>query len=99
VLSPTAFHNLLAQGNQIDAPDAVQHQMMRDEKRKASAVVKVCIGIGGDVTTASIVRSSGYQAYDDRLIAGVRGWRYRAYIDGGHAVPACSAVAFSYTLK
>jgi TonB family protein len=61
-------------------------------------VIKVCIGASGEVTAASVMKSSGYSAYDANLVAGIRSWRYRPYVADGKPVPACSAVAVSFAL-
>jgi protein TonB len=99
VVAPAQFRALIASNGQIEPSELVQSQMMRDEKKKAGAFVKVCIGTAGEVTSASIVKSSGYPDYDAELVAGVRGWHFHAYTEGGRATPACSAVVFSFTLK
>jgi protein TonB len=98
-IPPATLKSLLATSNKIDVPELVQTQMKRDEKKKANAVIKVCIGTGGEVTTTSVIKSSGYSAYDDNLVAGIRSWRYRPYMADGRAVPACSAVAISFAIQ
>jgi serine/threonine-protein kinase len=99
LVPPATLKGLIASSTSIEPPDNVQHQMMRDEVKKASAVIKVCIGNDGAVTTASVARSSGYPAYDQELVAGVRTWRYRPYMVNGQATPACSAVAFAFAIQ
>ena len=99
IVAPSVLKSLLASSSTIEPPEAVQAQMMRDEKKKTTAVVKVCIGTGGEVTGASVAKTSGYVQYDAALVAGVRGWRYRPYSADGHAVPACSAVVFAFAIQ
>jgi TonB family protein len=70
--------------------------MARDEKKKLAAVIKVCIDPSGNVTSTSVIKSSGYSTYDDKLVEGIRSWKYRGYVDGGKPVPACSAVAITF---
>jgi TonB family protein len=94
-IAPATLKALLVASSPIDVPELVKTQMQRDENKKASAVIKVCIGTEGAVTHASVMKSSGYPAYDNSLVTAVRGWRYRAYVVDGRAVPACSAVAVS----
>jgi serine/threonine-protein kinase len=98
-IAPTVFQGLRASGGAIEPPEAAQTQMMRDEKTKVSAVIKVCIDANGAVTSSSAAKSSGYSAYDQRLIDGVKSWRYRPYMVAGKATPACSAVVFAFKLQ
>jgi protein TonB len=99
VVPPTTLKGLLASSSAIEPPENVQQQMMRDEVKKANAVIKVCIDADGAVATAAVARSSGYSAYDQHLLAGVRAWRYRPYMVSGQATPACSAVAFAFKIQ
>jgi TonB family protein len=99
VLPPSTLKTLLISGGTIAPPDIVQNQMMREEKKKTSAVLKVCIGQGGEVTSSAIAKSSGYPEYDAKLVSGVKGWRYRPYMVNGQYVPVCSAVAFAFSIQ
>ena len=91
-ISPAAFKALRLSGNvQIDAPTMVAKEMVRDSKAKVSAAVKVCVNASGEITVASMIKSSGYEGYDKVLLDGVRGWKFKT----GEAV--CSAVTFAFT--
>jgi protein TonB len=99
MVPPATLKGLLASSTAIEPPDNVQSQMMRDEKKKTNAVLKLCIGADGAVTSASVAKSSGYPDYDQRLIAGVHAWHYRPYMIRGQATAACSAVAFAFAIQ
>jgi TonB family protein len=94
---PATFKTMLISSHEIAVPDATLTQMARDEKKKLATVIKVCIDPSGNVTSTSVIKSSGYSIYDDKLVEGIRSWKYRGYVDGGKAVPACSAVAISFS--
>lgn len=80
-------------------PDALTHgQMRREGKTRAIAVFKICITEVGAVASTKLLRSTGYPAYDHRLLSAVRGWRYRPPTRGGHA-RVCSTVTFQYVLR
>jgi outer membrane biosynthesis protein TonB len=94
---PATFKTMLVSSSQIAVPDVTLTQMARDEKKKLAAVIKVCTDPSGNVTTTAVIRSSGYSEYDAKLVEGIRGWKYKGYVDGGKQVPACSAVAISFS--
>ena len=71
--------------------------MERDEKRSATAVVKVCVSEAGAVSSSTIIKPSGYPAFDARVASSVRTWRYKPYAVDGKTVPVCSAVAVTFT--
>jgi TonB family protein len=99
LIAPAVLKSLrVTGGDQIDAPDLVQAQMVRDEHKKTSATVKVCVGTSGEVSSASMLKSSGYPAFDERILNGVRAFRYKSYTVEGRAVPVCSAVMFIYKI-
>lgn len=100
ILPPTVFAGLRISGDtQIQAPDMVKTQMLRDGKDRAIGTIKVCIAVDGGISSVSMASSTKYPEYDARLIAAARGWRYRAYTVNGRPMPACSAVTFVYTIK
>ena len=61
-------------------------------------MLEVCVGTTGAVSRVRVVRSTGYAAYDERLVAAAGGWRYRPYLVNGTTVPACGTVTFVYAV-
>ena len=98
-VSPSDLRNLLTSKTTIEVPSIVQTQMKRDDKKTASATIKVCVGTAGEVTTTAVLKSSGYPAYDEQAVAAIRGWRYKPFMADGHAVAICSAVISSFALQ
>ena len=90
-VSPALFQARRTSGSvELDAPIAVQKEMVRDSATKVTALVKACIGADGAITQVSLIKSSGYEGYDQVLLDGVRGWHFQA------GDPVCSAVAFAF---
>jgi len=98
-ITPAQLRALQASSLSIDLPQTVAVQMTRDSKKAASAAFKVCIGTSGDVTSAALIKSSGYSLFDDQALAGVRASKYHPFTVDGHAATACSAVVISAALK
>jgi TonB family protein len=88
----------IAGGPQVE-PDAATQRRIHDGRIRATSIVKVCIGVDGDVTSAETLKASGYPAYDGAVKRAVHAWRHRPYTVAGRAVPACSAVTFIYAIR
>lgn len=100
VIPPTVLAGLRVSGDtQIVPPDPVKTMMLRDGRDRTTASLKVCIGATGAVTSVAVIGSTKYPAYDARLLAAVRAWRYRPYTINGAPAPSCSAVTFVYTIR
>ncbi len=99
VLPPSVMGALRRSGDTSPVPpDVVKNEMLRANKSKVIGNVKVCIDVTGR-TSPSLIKSTGYPAYDERLVAATAGWRYDPYRVNGKAVPACSVVTFVYTIQ
>ena len=89
------------EGNpRIAPPDSVRQAMVRLGQSRVDAAVKMCLDRGGGVRSLRILRSTGHAEYDQRLLAGMRTWRYRPYrLDSGETVPVCTVVTFIYQVQ
>lgn len=100
IVPPTVAKGLRTSGeDQIYPPDTVKQSMQRDGKTDLRAVVQVCVSAGGRVDSTRLMKSTGYQAYDDELQSKIRDWGYRPYMVGGKASPMCSVVMFTYHVR
>jgi TonB family protein len=100
VIAPNVMSALRLSGDtQVHPSDMTQQQMMRDGHDTVSGTVKLCVSTGGSVTSAGMIVSTRYSAYDAALLAAVYGWRYQPYQLNGAAVAACSSVTFVYRLQ
>lgn len=100
IVPPTTLQALFISGDrQVHPSTATKQQMLRDDRPRVSATVKACIGEAGNVTSVVLLGSTKYPDYDARLVAAVRGWRYRPYQQGGKARAVCGPVTFLYTIK
>ena len=84
---------------QIQPPDTVKTQMIRDDQRRLTPVFEVCISTSGDVSSVRQLHLSGYAPYDAALLSAIHAWRYRPDMADGHPVPACGIVTFAYTIE
>jgi TonB family protein len=83
----------------IAPPDVVKTQMMRDDHKRSIGAFKLCLSETGDVTSVSVVASTKYAAYDAKLMATMRTWKYHPYMAGGTPMAVCSAISFIYSME
>ncbi len=80
---------------QILPPPRVATLIGKSQKKNIS-VVKMCLTSGGHVGAVSMLKSSGYPAYDSKILKRMRSWKYRPYMLNGSAVPVCTTVSFIF---
>lgn len=56
-------------------------------------------GGGGAVGSVTQLKSTGFPAYDAKIIREMKQWGYKPYLVNGKAVPVCTAVTFIYTQR
>jgi protein TonB len=79
----------------IQPPNDVATQMARSGKGTVG-VVKMCLNAGGTVDKLSVLKSTNYPAYDNKIKQKMREWKYRPFQVNGKAVPVCTSVTFIY---
>ncbi len=98
---PTLLEGSRIAGEKMIIPDDVtKTEIQRSGKDKLIGSFKLCINAGGEVTSVSMLKSTGFGAYDSRISGKMRGeWKYKPYAVNGRAVPVCTAVTFIYSQK
>jgi periplasmic protein TonB len=82
---------------QIAPTDDVKLQIRRDGRNRVVPVVRMCLTASGGISSLNLIKSSGYPAYDRRILSKMREWRYRPFMVNEKAVPVCTSVTFIYT--
>jgi cysteine-rich repeat protein len=70
--------------------------MIRDGVSSVKGTVRLCVDAIGGVTETLLTEPTGYSEYDRKLIAAVRGWRFRPYVVNGQTFAVCSTAEFVY---
>jgi cysteine-rich repeat protein len=70
--------------------------MIRDGVSSVKGTVRLCVDAIGGVTETLLTEPTGYSEYDKKLIAAVRGWRFRPYVVNGQTFAVCSTAEFVY---
>jgi len=80
--------------------DATKTVIARSGKDKIVGSFKLCIDEGGDVTSVSVLKSTGFPQYDSKIASKVKTeWKYKPYVVDGQAVAVCTTVTFIYSRK
>lgn len=86
----------LVQGGAGILPDGTDAAAMAIEEVGVFAAVKICLDRDGSVSEATTLKTSCFDDYDAKLLAGVRSWRYRPFLVNGVSTPVCTSVTFIY---
>ena len=100
IVSPTLLEPLRIAGTKLITPDdKTKSAIAASGKIQVVASLKLCLDDKGTVSVVKLLRSSGFAAYDQHLDREIHTWKYKPFIDGGVAIPVCSAVTFVYSQR
>lgn len=91
--------NRIRGARQIDPDTATTTAIAKAGRSTVVASLKLCLNAKGQVTTVRRERSSGFPAYDAKLVREVRSWAFRPYLIAGTPAAVCSTVTFVYRAK
>ena len=81
IVPPTAFDQQRVSGDKNIFPDDVtKTEISRSGKTQLIIPVKVCVSRGGAVDGVTVLKSSGFAAYDEKLKREIRRWRYNPFM-------------------
>jgi hypothetical protein len=88
-------------GTKFIAPDDhTKTQIARRHLRQIQGSFRVCLDEAGAVESVLPFRSSGFAAYDRKIIATIAStWRYAPYKVDDVAKPVCTAITFIYSQR
>jgi len=100
VVGATALEKLRTRGTPFIKPDAeTKNKIAETDGKHVIAMFKLCIDVKGAPASITILKPSGYDAYDQKLEREMRTWAYKPWVVAGTAVPVCTAVTFVYDLR
>lgn len=99
IVAPSVAKGLRYAGNdQIHPPEMVRIDMMHQGKDTLVTTVQLCVDEGGNVTTLRKLKSSGFPAYDDKILGEMRSWKYKPYLVNKQPSPMCTVTMFQYRM-
>lgn len=97
IVAPRALDQVRISGDARIVPSPTVKLEIADSGQSELVIpVKVCVAVDGKVDAVSILKSSGFLAYDIELLNVIGGWSYRPFLIDGHPAPVCSIVQFRY---
>ncbi len=88
--------NRIAGEKEISPDEVTKTEIKRSGQDRVMGSFKICITAEGNIKDVRQMKSTGFAAYDAKILAGMREWRYRPFTVDGKPQPACTAVSFIY---
>ena len=96
---PTTLENNRVAGTKTVLPDVdTQLEIQRSGKDKIIGSFKMCVTVSGEVSQVSVLKPTGFTAYDSKIMREMRDWKYLPYIYNGVETPVCTAVTFIWSV-
>lgn len=85
-------------GTTMVAPDDIDKLALAKAGRpRLISAFYYCIDETGRVAKVVMLRSSGLPGYDRKIVAAIKRWVYRPFLDEGRPIGVCSSVHFIYS--
>jgi TonB family protein len=84
----------LAQAPELHSADRIAPWIRERIGSTASVDLRICVATDGHVVSTSLVRGSGYDAFDHAVMTDVTSWRYAA-----SDVPRCTRTTIEYRAR
>jgi hypothetical protein len=101
IVAPTMLEASRIAGEKNIVPEEVtKTDIQRSGKDRVVGSYKLCLNAGGDITSVTQIKSTGFGAYDSKILNTMRTqWKYKPFAVNGKNVPVCTAVTFIYEQK
>lgn len=94
---PALVEKLRVAGTRAIVPDApTKGTMLQLGRTKVAPAMKMCLDDKGNVSSVAQLKSSGFPAYDRKIMAEMRQWVFKPYRQNGRAIAVCTAITIQY---
>lgn len=99
VIAPNVLEARRVSGEKYIIPDdRTKLDIQLSGVSRVVGAFKLCLDDTGHVEHVTMLRSTGFAAYDDTIVHTIsRTWIYLPFMDEGRAAPVCTAVTFIYS--
>jgi hypothetical protein len=80
-------------------PAGAKNIARRDQVKNIQLMAEVCVSDSGVPSSVKLVRPSEYNDANEKILADLRQWRFKAYLDGGKPTPVCTVVLLRYSIE
>ena len=80
----------------MEPDEATKVELAKPGSRPLVGVFKLCVSATGTITSVSILKSSGFEAYDQKITRAMATWAYTPFEVNGKPVPVCTAITVRY---
>ena len=95
MIAPNALERLRITGTKQIEPDAATRgEMIAAGKLSVLASIKLCVNARGRVQSTTFQKSSGFPAYDQKILREANRWTFRPYLIAKNPVDVCTNVSF-----
>lgn len=99
-VEPQALEPLRIRGSKLIVPDdATKKKISETSSQQVIGSFKLCLDPKGVPSNVSVIKPTGYDAYDQKILREMTQWAYKPYVVAGSAVPVCTAVTFIYAVR
>jgi hypothetical protein len=100
-VAPTVLEGYRTAGTKLITPDDDTKTAIHDSGTdRIIASINLCLDEKGVVDRLALLKSSGFPAYDMRILGTIKNtWRYKPYVADGKPVAVCTQVTFIYSQK
>ncbi len=99
-VDPKSLESLRVRGSKAIAPDdATKAKIAETASRRVVGSFKLCLDDKGVPQAVTVLKPTGYDAYDRKIMREMAKWVYKPYVVVGSAVPVCTAVTFIYSIE
>jgi hypothetical protein len=91
---------LRIRGSKLIVPDdATKAKIAETDARRVIGSFKLCVDDKGTPADIGVIKPTGYDAYDQKIMREMARWAYKPYVVAGSAVRVCTAITFIYSME
>jgi hypothetical protein len=95
-----ALEKLRLRGTKVIVPDdATKTKIAQTAAKRVIGSFKLCVDDKGIPKDINVLKPTGYDAYDQKIMREMAKWAYKPYVVAGVAAQVCTVVTFIYALE
>jgi hypothetical protein len=97
---PSVLEGMRIAGDKRIAPDdETKTRIASSNVRQIVGSFRICLDETGTPESVLPMRTTGYLAYDRKILLALNRWRYKPFLHDGKPTPVCTAITFIYSQR